>query len=128
MSRPQAALPPAPDLARYRASAARRRDARSKALAARETRAWEVARQAAALLSSRFGASRVVVFGSLARPGEFTAWSDVDVAAWGLRQSDTFAAVAALLGLDPEIEVNLVDVGACSSELLIAIERDGREP
>jgi len=92
----------------------------------REARAWEVARRAAALLVSRFGATRVVVFGSLARPDAFTPWSDVDIAAWGLQPRDTFAAVAALLGLDSEIEVNLVDVGACSPELLAAIESEGR--
>jgi predicted nucleotidyltransferase len=94
----------------------------------REAHAWEVARRAATLLASRFGATRVVVFGSLTRPHAFTPWSDVDIAAWGLKPRDTFAAVAALLGFDADIEVNLVDVGACSPEVLAAIEREGRAP
>jgi predicted nucleotidyltransferase len=113
-------------MARYRASAVRRAAARSDELRQREVRAWTVARQAAEVLRSRFGASRVVLFGSLVRPGAFTRWSDVDVAAWGLRPSETFAAVAAVLALDREVEVNLVDMGTCSPALAEAIDREGR--
>ena len=91
----------------------------------RRERAWQVARRAAALLRDRFGATRVVAFGSLARGEGFTRWSDVDIAAWGISPSDTFRAVAAVLDVDSEIQVNLVDVAICRPALLASIERDG---
>lgn len=47
-------------------------------------RAWEVAHEAAQVLRDRFGAYRIVVFGSLAHESWFTRWSDVDLAAWGI--------------------------------------------
>lgn len=67
--------------------------------------------EATALLREKFGATRVVVFGSLVREGCFTPWSDVDVGAWGLRPEDTFRVIGTVQ-LDSEIEVNLVDVNA----------------
>ena len=79
------------------------------------------------LLRKRFGAERVVVFGSLAHKGCFTRWSDVDVAAWGLRAEDTFRAIGAVQDLDFEIAVNLTDVGTCSPSLLEVIQQEGVE-
>jgi predicted nucleotidyltransferase len=111
--------------AAYRAAARRRQEAERRALAARERRAWELAREAAAALRRQFGAGRVVVFGSLVCPGGFTAWSDVDIAAWGLRPDDTFRAIGAVMDLDADIALNLVDAGACSPALRQVIEREG---
>ncbi len=68
-----------------------------------------------------------MVFGSLVRPHCFTLWSDVDIAAWGLSPKDTFRAIGAIMDLDAEIEVNLVDIGTCHPELLASIEREGIE-
>ena len=112
-------------MAAYRAGALRRQERERQALRERERRAWELARQAAAALREQFGVSRVVVFGSLVHPGWFTPWSDVDIAAWGIRPEDTFRAIGVAMDLDAEIPVNLVDVGACSASLLHTIERDG---
>ena len=118
-------------MAAYRATARRRWAQEQQALARRQERAWEVARRAAALLRAQFGATRVVAFGSLIHEGCFTSWSDVDIAAWGLRPEDTFRAMGAVmdLGMDlgPGIEVNLVDVGACRPTLLAVIEQEGVE-
>jgi len=66
-----------------------------------------------------------VVFGSLVHEECFTPWSDVDVAAWGIRPEDTFRAIGAVLDIDDEIEVNLVDMGACPEWLRSVIEREG---
>ncbi|MFA5787792.1 MAG: nucleotidyltransferase domain-containing protein [Actinomycetota bacterium] len=93
----------------------------------RRERAWKLARRAARLLRERFGATRVVVFGSLVHEDCFTRWSDVDVAAWGLRPADTFRAMGAVADLDADIEVNLVDMGACRASLRDVIEREGIE-
>lgn len=79
-----ASLPEQPDdpLAPYREGARRRVAAEQAALAVREERAWVIARKAAAELRRQFGIERVVVFGSLTRPGHFTAWSGADIQAY----------------------------------------------
>jgi len=113
------------EIALYRAAARQRKAREDQALAQRIERAWALARQAAALLKEQFGATRVVVFGSLTREETFTPWSDVDVAAWGIRMEDTFRAIGAVWDLDSEIEVNLVDVNIARASMLRSIEREG---
>jgi len=112
-------------LAVYRATAQRRREQERSELDHRRQQAWTAARQAAELLKTQFKATRVVVFGSLARESGFTRWSDVDVAAWGIGPKDTFRAIGAILDLNTEVEVNLVDVNTCRSSLLEVIQKDG---
>jgi predicted nucleotidyltransferase len=115
------------ELAAYRAAARRRWEQEQHERARRRKRAWEVARQAAQLLKKEFGATRVAVFGSLARTDSFTRWSDVDLAAWGLRPEDTFRAMGAVMDLDKKIKVNLVDIEVCRPSVRAAIEREGIE-
>ncbi len=114
-------------MARYRATAQRRWQAEEQAQRQRQQLAWQLARQAAALLKEQFGATRVVVFGSLIHETCFTPWSDVDLAAWGIQPKDTFRAIGAVMDLGQEIELNLVDVGACRSAMLAVIEQEGVE-
>lgn len=115
------------EMAMYRATARRRWEREQQELARRQERAWELARRAARLLKEEFGVSRVVAFGSLVREGHFTRWSDVDIAAWGIRSEDTFRAIGAALDLSAEIEINLVDVDMCRPSLLTIIEQEGVE-
>jgi uncharacterized protein len=112
-------------LAVYRATAQRRRAQEQPELDRRRQQAWAAARQAARLLEEQFKATRVVVFGSLARESGFTRWSDVDIAAWGIATEDKFRAIGAILDLDTPIAVNLVDVNTCRPSLLKVIEQDG---
>ena len=79
------------------------------------------------MLKEKFGATRVVVFGSLVHEGCFTRWSDVDIATWGIRPENTFRAIGAVMDVDADIEINLVDVATCRPELLATIEREGVE-
>ncbi len=67
----------------YKRTACERWQAEQKQLQERRARAEELAKQAARLLKDQFGVSRVLLFGSLIHPGSFTAWSDIDLAAWG---------------------------------------------
>jgi len=99
------------------------------AVAERRERAWEVARAAAGLLKIRYGATRVVVFGSLAQKTPFTPWSDIDLAVWGIKPEQYFAAAGAVMdmGLDSGIKVDLVDPENCSKEFQADIEVDGIE-
>ena len=115
------------EMAAYRAAAPRRHKHEQQALIQRERQAWELARRGAALLREQFGATRVMVFGSLVHERCFTPWSDVDIAAWGIRCQDTLLAIGAVMDMGREIEVNLVDVQTCSASLLAAIEQEGVE-
>jgi predicted nucleotidyltransferase len=115
------------EMAVYRATARRRWEREQQALAQRRERAWELARQAARLLKEQFGATRVVVFGSLVHEGCFTPWSDVDIAAWGIAPADTFRAIGAVMDLGGDIEVNLVDMGTCRPSIQAVIEQEGVE-
>ncbi len=109
----------------YRKSA-REREASNKAqLEARRQHAWELARQAALILKAEFGASRVVVFGSLLHPELYHGHSDVDLAVWDVQHY--FRAVARLLDLDPRIEFDLVPIEDARPGILSVIERDGVE-
>lgn len=93
----------------------------------RRQQAWRVARQAAKLLRDEYGAHKVVVFGSLAHEDWFTPWSDIDLAAWGIPPERFYGAVAAVTGLSPTFQVDLVDSDACRSSLRAMVEREGIE-
>ncbi|MCS6830967.1 MAG: nucleotidyltransferase domain-containing protein [Armatimonadota bacterium] len=91
----------------------------------RYERAWCLVGQAAEVLRRDFGATRVVVFGSLLRPSTFGEQSDVDLAAWGIQPQDTLRAMSAVAYLDEQIEVNLVDVNTCKPSVLQVIASEG---
>ena len=111
----------------YRAMARQRLAREQQQTAPRRQQAWKLARRAAALLKERFGATRVVVFGSLVYEGGFTPWSDVDLAVWGIRPEDVFRALSAVVDMDAHIEIDLVDINTCRPALRAAIEREGIE-
>ena len=112
-------------IANYRAHALRRRQQEQPEVDRRKQKAWQAARDAARMLKEEFNATRVVVFGSLARGSGFTQWSDVDIAAWGLAQNDTFRAIGAIMDMETDVPVNLVDVDTARPSLLSTIEREG---
>jgi len=100
-----------------------RRKRTAEALRERRSKAWQVAREAAALLKSRYHASRVVVFGSLTRADRFNRWSDVDLAAWGLAPEDYFEAVARVLDVGGDIQLDLVMAERCKPALREALQQ-----
>jgi predicted nucleotidyltransferase len=110
----------------YRATARRRWQEEQEAKERRRNLAWEMARRAASLLREQFGASRVMLFGSLAQGRSFSRWSDLDLAAWGLQPDDYFVAVARLHDLSPEFKVDLVAMEHCRPDLQRAILGEGR--
>jgi len=91
----------------------------------RQEQAWELAHVAARLLRERFGATRVVVFGSLAHHNWFGPWSDIDLAAWGIPKHQFYRAVAAVTGISRDFQVNLVDAKGCRLPVEQSIEREG---
>lgn len=115
----------AEEMAVYKAEARRRWEAEKQRNLARHARAWELAREAAALLRRDFQVTRVVVFGSLLHPHRFDERSDVDLAAWGLTTKNWLKAMAAVLALSSDIEVNVVDIETAHATLKATIEMDG---
>ena len=88
-------------------------------------RAWSVAQAAAEILRRRFGATRVVAFGSIAHRDWFTPWSDIDLAAWGIPPDSFYKAVAAVTGISPEFKVDVVAPEDCQPDLRKVIEQEG---
>ena len=119
-------LPPE-KIARYRDTAIRRLNQHKSEINVRKNRAWELAHLAARLLRENYNAKRVVVFGSLIHEGCFNNWSDVDIAAWGIPSNLTLRAMGAVLELDKQQEINLVDINTCSPSLLTIIEQEGKD-
>ncbi|AFV12130.1 putative nucleotidyl transferase domain-containing protein [Thermacetogenium phaeum DSM 12270] len=96
-------------------------------LTERYKEAWQVAARAAAILKERYGAQKVVAFGSLVDRTRFTRWSDVDLAAWGIPDDRFYAAVGAVTGISKKFKVDLVDPEDCRTSLRSVIESEGVE-
>jgi predicted nucleotidyltransferase len=119
--------PTAAQAALYRRTARERWQAQQRARAERFDRAWVVARAAAEMLRDRFGARRVVLFGSLTDRDRFRLTSDIDLAAWGIKSIEFYTAVAAILDFSGEFKIDLVDPESCRATLRQAIEQEGIE-
>lgn len=118
---------PREDLIKYRPWQAVERYGRDRDLIFRRNRAWEVARKAATILKERFGATRVLVFGSLAHGAWFTPRSDIDLLADGIPVEKFFHAEADVEAVATGYKVDLVDSRECSPELLEQVEEEGVE-
>jgi len=103
------------------------RAAQSKYLEERRAKGLELAKKASFILRQRYGAKRVVVFGSLARTKGFSAWSDIDLAAWGIAPDKFFSAVAAVTGLSPDFKIDLVEPDTCREAIKSSILKHGVE-
>jgi len=109
----------------YRQTMRRRAAEADMRRADRREAAWALAREAADLLHSGYGATRVLAFGSLVEGTHFSERSDIDLAAEGLRPSDHFAALGRLLTLSRDFEFDLVDLGACPPGLRAVVLAEG---
>jgi len=92
-------------------------------------RAWDVARRSARLLKERFGALRVVAFGSLVARAWFTPWSDVDLAVWGVPADRFYRAIGAVhdLGAEAGFKIDVIDPAECNPQMLRSIQTKGIE-
>ena len=87
----------------------------------------ELARLAAAELKVRFGARRVILFGSLAHGAWFTAESDVDLAVDRLKNDSYWEAWRVVEQFITNRPVDLVELDAAGPSLRQSIETDGIE-
>ena len=115
------------ELRSYRPWLTMERHRKNPEVSRRRESARKVARVAAETLKRRYGATRVVVFGSLARRTGFTPWSDVDLAVWGIAPEDYYSAVGAAMdiGLEEGTRVDVVDPGDFGPQFLAEIEQEG---
>lgn len=120
-------LPPK-EIKKYRPLEAirKRREAERVARAKRRRRAMRIARKAADILRKEFGARKVILFGSLAKRGAFTLFSDIDLAAEGIPSLRYFEAVARVTGFTDFINIDLVEFETCPPALRANIEKDGK--
>jgi len=104
----------------------KRRAKFSAEITSRRRRAMIAAHKAAKLLKNEFDASEVILFGSLARRGSFSLYSDIDLAVRGIAPEKVFAASAAIERVDVNFQIDLVDLETCPAALLKKIEKDGK--
>ncbi len=88
----------------------------------RQRRGHEIARECARILKERFGASRVVLFGSMLETERLTPHSDIDLAVRGLKPEELFRAGAAI-ERGHGFTVDLVEAPKAKPYILKAIER-----
>lgn len=106
----------------------RRRDQlEDQARQKRQEHAFRVARVAAELLKASFGATRVLLFGSLATGAWFGDRSDVDLTVEGPKARDLWRADCRLEEIGDGFEIDLVDLGAAPPALSEAIRRHAVE-
>jgi predicted nucleotidyltransferase len=101
-------------------------DAKEKSFTSLAQEARGVAKKIARELIRRFGAKKVVLFGSLAR-GNFRSCSDIDLAVWGIPATDFFRAVAFACGISDVWKVDLVDAQDCTRALREIILEEGTD-
>lgn len=104
----------------WKARARRERQERQE----REHAARAKAEKLARILAQEYQVRKVVLFGSLARSGEYDARSDIDLAVEGL---PAHAHLEAIERLEREsgLRVDLVDLADANDRVLRAVEREG---
>lgn len=90
-------------------------------------RLLERVRQVAAAIKDRFGARRVILFGSLAHTGWFAPDSDVDLAVEGLTAENYWNAWGVAEEIIGDKPVDLIEVERATESLRRAIARHGVE-
>ena len=103
----------------YILAARKREQAKQESLKHLQGRGIEIAKQATRMLRQEFGATRVVLFGSMLQP-KIHADSDIDLAVWNLTKSDYFQAVGKLQGLS-EFLIVLIEADNASDYMVEAI-------
>ena len=117
----------AEQLSVYQRTAQQRWSAQQREMAQRRRQAWRLARRAAAFLKQEYGATRVVVFGSLSHGGWFHARSDLDLAVEGLKPGVIWRAWSAVERVVPGFQVDLIELETATDPLRQRIEEQGKE-
>jgi len=109
----------------YKATAEQRWKQEQHELSLSYSQKWVLAKKAAELLKEKFGAQRVVVFGSITQKELYHLHSDLDLAVWGMDEKLFHRAVAKLLELDLSQRVDLIRIEDSRDSLRSVIEQEG---
>lgn len=109
----------------YVDGARRRERERTTLREQRREQARELAKRAAAILKTDFGAEEVLLYGSAVHGAWFREDSDIDLAVSGIPASAFWHAWAAISALTADIEVNLIDLADATAALLQEIRMTG---
>jgi predicted nucleotidyltransferase len=93
----------------------------------RREKALEVAKAIAKLLRKEFGATKVVLFGSVLYSGRFSPGSDIDIAVYGIRADQFYKAIAASSEITRDFYADIVDPMDCYPSIREDIELNGIE-
>jgi predicted nucleotidyltransferase len=118
---------PPDQIDKYRPWQAIERYGEDKGLIALRARALVIAQNVADFLKENFGATRVILFGSLAHGAWFTPRSDIDLYAEGIEVDVFLKSDAAIQEIGEGFKVDLVEPRECSPELLKRIVQEGIE-
>jgi predicted nucleotidyltransferase len=99
----------------------------SPAEAAEREQLLEQVKQVAAEIKARFGARRVILFGSLAHQAWFRPDSDIDIAIEGLEGAVYWQAWRYAEEMLTNRSVDLLDIGTASPSLKRSVQRYGIE-
>ena len=86
----------------------------------RQKEGLKVAKQSADILKKQFSVTRVVLFGSLLNPETMSPHSDIDLAVWGLPETDLFRA-GAMIERGHQFTIDLVEAEKAKPHILKAI-------
>ena len=89
----------------------------------RQNRGLEVARRCAQILKEEFGATRVVLFGSMLNSERMWWGSDIDLAIWELPEVDYFRAVGRVLDVALDFSIDLVEIQHARPYILEGIQQ-----
>ena len=70
---------------------------------------WDLARQAATLLRSKYGVTRLGVIGDLVKPEPLNFWSEITLVVWDLPGRKDYEIYQDLSNLSKEPEINLIE-------------------
>ncbi len=112
-------------MAEYKQGARLRQEQREAGSRKRRDLAWSAARNAAAVLKQQFGASRVILYGSVVHGYWFGPHSDIDLAEEGVNPADFWRAWCAVDQVAPGFEINLIATESATESLRQVIEQEG---
>jgi uncharacterized protein len=118
---------PVKEIAAYQPWVALDRYSKDEELKARKKQGLEISLKVAGMLKEKYGASHVVLFGSLAHSAWFTPRSDIDLYSEGIPVSAFFKAEADAQEISQGFKIDLVDSGDCPPEMIAKIKQDGVE-
>ncbi|APB33752.1 DNA polymerase beta domain-containing protein [Gloeomargarita lithophora Alchichica-D10] len=109
-----------PEWQMYISNHQKREQLRQLQLEKRQEKGWVIAQKCAKILQEKYGATKVVLFGSMLT--KIHEQSDIDLAVWGLADRFYFPAYAELLDIS-NFSIDLVPVQNAYPHLLKAIDQ-----